>query len=476
MIRRLLMALLVALLATGCGAPVRKPAPPPATPPPVVKPAPPPVLTPPPPVLTPPPVVVTPPPVVKPTPPVVPVPSAPEVKPPGTLKPPTASVPPKAIAPLVRLPADRIPVFADDMDLVSLEIAIEKSLQYLNRAAGSGPYRVDDTVVTVQEIKDSLISLREILRRNESQEARQTLIRETFDVYQSTGLDGKNTVKFTGYFEPIMNGSLKRTDQFRYPLYRTPKDAVVVNLGKYGDRFPNEQLVGRIKNGELIPYYTRSEIEDLGALAGRNLELAWVDDRIALFFLHIQGSGKLRLPSGKLYQVGYALKNGRPFQSLGSFLVDTGKITPQQLSYQSIKRYLREHPEAVPELLGHNESYVFFREVGEGPVGALGEILTPGRSIATDPSVFPRGALAFMRARKPILDKEGNAEGWIPFTRFVVSQDVGGAIKGAGRVDLFCGSGDEAEMLAGSLAEQGELFFLLKKRPKGAAPEVAARP
>ena len=133
-----------------------------------------------------------------------------------------------------------------------------------------------------------------------------------------------------------------------------------------------------MKGGELVPYYSRSEIEELGSLAGRNLELAWVADRINLFFLHIQGSGKIRLPDGSMLQIGYSSKNGRPFQSIGRFLLDTGKITPQEISYQAIKRYLGEHPEELSEILGHNESFIFFREVKEGPVGSLGLILTPG--------------------------------------------------------------------------------------------------
>ena len=386
-----------------------------------------------------------------------------------------ATVPPQVIKPtppavmpaLVRLSADRLPLFIDDMDLASLERAIEKSLQYYSRAAGDGPRRMDDALVTVRELRETLIALREILRRDEPDSVKQVRIRETFDVYQSTGLDGKNTVLFTGYFEPIMNGSLKKTEKHRYPIYRAPDDAVVVNLGRFGERYQYEQLVGRVKNGELVPYYSRNEIEELGSLAGRDLEIAWVDDRIGLFFLHTQGSGKIRLPDGRLLQIGYALKNGRPWQSLARYLRDTGRISPAEISYRSIKRYLHEHPQDLAEILGHNESFVFFREVTEGPVGSLGEILTPGRSIATDAAVFPRGALAFMRARKPNLDREGNVESWVPFSRFVVSQDAGGVIKGAGRVDLFCGSGEEAEMLAGSLTERGELYFLVKKRVNG---------
>jgi membrane-bound lytic murein transglycosylase A len=389
--------------------------------------------------------------------------------PPRVTAPPEIPTPPipKPVSPLVRLSDDRLPFFEDDMDWPSLETALEKSLLYFRRAAGSGPHRMDESMVTVRDLTESLHALRDILRRGEPAEVRQERIRETFDVYRSTGLDGRDTVLFTGYFEPILNGSLKKTARYRYPVYKAPADAVVVNLGKFREKNQGDQLVGRVRNGELVPYYSRSEIEDLAALAGRNLEIAWVDDRINLFFLHTQGSGKIKLPNGKLLQIGYAMKNGRPYQSVGRFLIDTGKITQQDISYQAIKRYLKEHPEDLSEILGHNESFIFFREVREGPVGSLGEVLTAGRSIATDPAAFPRGAAAFIRTQKPILDKEGNVVSWVPFSRFVVSQDAGGMIKGAGRVDLFCGTGDEAEMLAGSLKERGELYFLVRKNSKG---------
>jgi membrane-bound lytic murein transglycosylase A len=392
--------------------------------------------------------------------------------PPQVIKP----TPPSAMPPLVRLPADKLPLFTDDMDLVSLETAVEKSLQYYKRAGGKGPVRMNDTWVSIKDLQDSLVTLREILRSSETAEVRQMRIRETFDVYQSTGSDGKNTVLFTGYFESIMNGSIQRTERFKYPVYRAPDDAVTVNLGRFGEKYRNEQLVGRVRNGELVPYYTRGEIEDYGSLSGRDLELVWVDDRVDLFFLHTQGSGKIKLTDGKLMQIGYALKNGRPFQSLSPYLLKMGKITPQENSYKEIKRYLKEHPEELSEILGHNESFIFFRTVKEGPVGAIEEILTTGRSIATDPDIFPKGALAFMRVRKPVLDKEGNVQSWIPFSRFVVSQDTGGMIKGAGRVDIFCGSGGEAEMLAGSLKEKGELYFLVKKRPNSLQTTDVVKP
>ena len=395
-----------------------------------------------------------------------PAPPSPVAKPVPPREKPTTPSPmvPQPVSSLIRVPDDGFPVFADDMDLKSLETAVEKSIQYYKRSAGKGPVRMDDSWVSVKDLQDSLIALREILRSSDTTEARQAKIREAFDVYQSTGSDGKNAVLFTGYFESLLKGSLTKTDQYRYPIYRVPDDAMIINLSKFGDRYKNEQVVGRIKNGELVPYYSRGEIEDQGSLNGRGLELAWVDDRVDLFFMHTQGSGKIELTDGSLLQVGYASRNGRPFQSISPYMLKTGKITPQETSYREIKKYLKEHPDELSEILGYNENFIFFRVVKEGPVGAIEEVLTPGRSIATDPDLFPKGALAFMRSRKPVLDQEGNVLSWIPFSRFVISQDIGSAIKGAGRVDLFCGSGREAEMLAGSLKERGELYFLVRKK------------
>ncbi|MBN2438277.1 MAG: MltA domain-containing protein [Deltaproteobacteria bacterium] len=433
MFKKFVLGMVALCFLAGCAAPVRRPATRPTPPPPVVKPFPPPAKR-------------------------APSPAVPQPD-----------------SPLIRVSDDRLPPFADDMDLESLEAAVEKSLQYYKRAAGKGPVRMDDAWVSVNDLQDSLIALREILRSGEPEEVRQARIRETFDVYQSIGSDGKNTVLFTGYFESRLKGSLQKTEQFRYPVYKTPDDAITVNLGKFGDRYKNEQLIGRVKNGELVPYFSRGEIENQGSLDGRDLELAWVDDRVDLFFMHTQGSGKIELTDGRLLQVGYAFRNGRPFQSISPYLLKMGKITPQENSYREIKKYLKEHPDELPEILGYNENFIFFRVVGEGPVGAIEEVLTPGRSIATDPALFPKGAPAFIRTRKPVLDREGNVESWIPCSRFVVSQDVGGAIKGAGRVDLFCGSGSEAEMLAGSLKEKGELYFLVKKRGNGGSDQRNAR-
>ncbi len=374
----------------------------------------------------------------------------------------------KPTPPLVLIPAEKTPSLVDDLDHDSLVVAIERSLQYYQKIDGNNVYRLGNGRVTGKELRESLHLFREIISSADSDEIKQKKILNAFDVYRATGLDGKGRVLFTGYFESVLAGSLERTDEYRFPIYSTPDDTVVVNLAKFNKKYLNEKLVGRLKNGEVIPHFTRADIEDEGSLNGRNLELAWVDDPIDMFFMHIQGSGKIRLPDGSFIQVSYAQSNGRPYRSIGKYLIESGKLTTNEISHQSVKKYLREHPYELSDILNYNESYVFFRIVENGPIGALGITLTSGRSIATDLSLFPKGALAFIRLRKPLFDENGNIKSWENFSRFVLNQDTGGVIKGPGRVDLFCGTGSEAEMLAGSLKENGELYFLVKKKDGGA--------
>ena len=370
----------------------------------------------------------------------------------------------KPVPPLVLIPPEKAPSLVDDLDRASLKTATERSLQYYEKTTGKGTYGLGNGQVTGQELKDSLLLFREILDSTDSDEVKQKKIRNTFDIYKATGLDNRGRVLFTGYFESVLEGSRERTEKYRYPIYKSPDDIVVVSLGKFNEKNKNEKIIGRLKNGELVPYFTREDIEESGLLGGRNLELFWVNDPIDLFFMHIQGSGKIRFPDGNIMQVSYAQKNGHPYRSIGRYLLDKEKLTSSEMTHQSIKKYLREHPEELSDILNYNKSYVFFRIVEHGPIGALGLTLTSGRSIATDLDLFPKGALAFVRLRKPIFDKNGNIKTWEIFSRFVLNQDTGGVIKGPGRVDLFCGAGSDAEMLAGSLKEDGELYFLVKKK------------
>lgn len=367
--------------------------------------------------------------------------------------------------PLVLIEEKAIPQFSDDLDVKSIEKAIEGSIQYYNRVPATDGYLFGDKKYDVQDLKASLLTFKHIIQSTDSDEIKTIRIIETFDIYKAIGSDNKGTVLFTGYYEPILDGSLVQSDKYKYPVYKTPDDLVNIQPEVCEGSKKCGNTICRIENDKIMPYYSREEIDSFSVLSGRNLEIAWLSDPIGLFFLHIQGSGKIRLPDGSYIQISYAQSNGRPYRGIAKYLLDTNKISANKLSYQSIKTYLREHHEELTEIFNHNERYIFFRIVDQGPIGALGVVVTANRSIATDPSIFPRGALAYVKLQKPILDHEKkDVIDWRPFSRFVFNQDEGSAIKGPGRVDIFCGAGEEAELFAGSLKEKGELYFLIKKK------------
>ncbi|MFB3924530.1 MAG: murein transglycosylase A [Syntrophales bacterium] len=370
---------------------------------------------------------------------------------------------------------DDITSFPDDLDQASLETAVGRSLQYYDSVPDSRVYSFGTDRYTAAEMKESLLAFLEIIRGPEPVQIKRKRIRENFSFYRSAGRKDNGGVLFTGYFEPLLDGSLERTDVYRYPIYRVPDDVVVVNLGKFKSKFQGERIVGRLENRELIPYFKRQDIDSDGLLAGRGLEIAWLADPVDLFFLHIQGSGMIRLQDGRTIQVSYAECNGRPYRSIGRLLLDQGRISEKEISHRSIKQYLYGHPEELAEILNHNESYVFFRIVDGGPIGSLGIPVTGGRSIATDQALFPRGALCMIQLRKPVFDECGEIKRWVRFSRFVLNQDAGGVIKGPARVDLFCGRGREAEWIAGSLKETGDLYFLVKKKKQDGKPQAEDR-
>jgi membrane-bound lytic murein transglycosylase A len=243
----------------------------------------------------------------------------------------------------------------------------------------------------------------------------------------------------------------------------------VIELDRFdGNKFHGERLVGRLEKNSVVPYYSRSEIDGKRALerngAKPTMPLVWLRDPVDCFFLHIQGSGAIRLyPGGPLMRVGYAGVNGRPYHSIGNDLIDSGAISPEEMSLQAIREYLRAHPESQDEIMWKNGSYVFFKWISQGPVGSLAVVLTAARSIATDPRFHPRGAFAFLVSEKPVYDSSGKFLRWERFGRWVLNQDTGGAIKGPGRIDLFCGTGEEAEKIAGPMKQHGELYYLIKK-------------
>jgi membrane-bound lytic murein transglycosylase A len=341
--------------------------------------------------------------------------------------------------------------FTDDLDPDSLELAIERSINYYDNAGRDKVYRIADRLISAKQLKETLTAFRAILRKTDNSADLNKKIAAEFNVYHIASNGNSNNALFTGYYEPLLEGSLKRTEKYKYPLYRVPPDLI-----------KNENKVGRMKDSKFIPYYSRHEIDVDGVLQGKNLELVWVADPVELFSLHIQGSGKIKLEDGTLLTVGFAQTNGRPFRSITKFMLEGGKITNSEASYRHL--FLKGKSEQeIYDTLSHNERYTFFRFLDKEPVGSLGEPVTPGRSIATDTDFFPEGALAFIRLRKPVFDTEGNVKERVNFSRFVLNQDKGSAIEGPGRVDLFCGFGEKAEYTAGTLKEKGELYLLIKK-------------
>jgi len=364
---------------------------------------------------------------------------------------------------LVRVRRGQFPRFLDDLDKTSLTEAVQGSIEYFrslpqDRAVIFGP----DTY-TVSQVGSSMETFLALLDEARSPEEFDRLVANHFYVYQSVGRGWRRRVLFTGYYEPVVDGALGRDEDHRYPLYRRPDDLIEVRLGEFSPRLEGQRIMGRLEGQKLVPFYTREEIDREGVLAGKGYEIAWLSDRIDRCFLQIQGSGVVRLRDGTYLPVNYAAANGRPYRSIGKLLMDTGELTRKEMSMQRIRAYLRDHPEKVDEVLFHDPSYTFFRIVEKGPLGNINVPLTTGRSIATDSRLFPRGGLAFVITEKPTINEAGEITGWKRFSRFVVNQDTGGAIRGPARVDLFWGEGEVAEISAGNMKQMGKLFFLMEK-------------
>jgi membrane-bound lytic murein transglycosylase A len=292
-------------------------------------------------------------------------------------------------------------------------------------------------------------------------------IKKQFQIYRAKGRVGNRRVLFTGYYEPEYEGSLTPDETFKYPLYGTPDDLIRIDLSIFGRKFKGKTIIARIDGKKVLPYYSRHQIEVERALEGKNLEIAWLKDPLDVAFLHIQGSGRLILSDGESISVHYQTSNGHPYRSIGRYMIEKNFVMREEMSMQAIRGYLTENPEFIEEVLNHNPSYVFFHRVQNGPLGSLGVPLTPGRSVALDSQLFPKGALGSISCHKPLVNDEGKITGWTRFSRFVLNQDTGGAIKGAGRADIFWGSGPHAELVAGHLQHDGDLYILIQKAARG---------
>ena len=283
-----------------------------------------------------------------------------------------------------------------------------------------------------------------------------------FIPYRIANENGSETGLATGYFEPLLKGSRVRKGKFRTALYRLPDDLLVIDLASAYPQLKGLRLRGKLDGNRVVPYETRAEIEKSGKLAGH--EIVWVDDVLDAFFLEIQGSGRVYIPeSGETIRLAYANQNGRPYRSIGRYLLDRGELKPGQASSQQIRQWIRRNPERLREVLDSNPSYVFFREEriddpSEGPKGALGVPLTPERSIAIDPRHIPLGAPVFVDTTRPYSS--------VPLQKLMLAQDTGGAIRGAVRADYFWGFGPQAGEMAGKMKQKLKVWLLLPKQPE----------
>jgi membrane-bound lytic murein transglycosylase A len=355
------------------------------------------------------------------------------------------------------------PDITDDMTYDSLEQGVLMSLSYLKKIPADRQFIFGKDQYNTEHMIKSLQHFLNYIQSRPSRKDLKEFIRSNYRIYRSVGRDGEGEVLYTGYYEPLLQGSLVKSEQYRFPIYTRPRDLITIDLSLFHEKFRGEKIIGRFADQSVVPYYERSEIESEGVLGDKADVLAWAKDPLDVFFLQIQGSGKVQLNNGEVFNVHYQTSNGRPYRSIGKLLIDEEKISVAEMSMQKIRQYLHNHPDEIDTVLNYNPSYVFFKIEPNGPLGNINVKLTPGRSIALDRHIFPPAALAFIETEKPLIDDAGRIQSWLRFSRFALNQDTGGAIKGPGRADLFWGNGSYAEIAAGHLKHTGRLYFLVLK-------------
>ncbi len=346
---------------------------------------------------------------------------------------------PFALPPLTTALADR----------AGLAEAARRSLHYLAKPSSEQFFPVSG--ITHRRVVESLEAFVALLERDLEPEMLAAELRERFDVYQSVGCDGEGAVLFTGYYTPIFTASRERTPEFCFPLHRAPEDHVK-------DPITGQTLGLRRADGTIDPDYPgREALLSSGILDGR--ELVWLANPFEPYIIGVQGSAVLALTDGSTLEVTYEGTNGKPYSSIGRALVAAGRLKPHELNLRNLIRYFADHPTLFDHYAAQNERYVFFTEGDGGPRGCLNEPVTALRSIATDKTIFPRGALCLYEAPLPVgtADPDGMVRG------FALDQDAGGAIRAPGRCDVYMGVGEEAGERAGRTLAEGRLFYLLLK-------------
>ena len=324
-------------------------------------------------------------------------------------------------------------------DMNGLLEAIEHSLNYMAKPSSSAFYPYGD--ITHEHAIKSLQELKKLATAGLSPQQMNTVLREKFDTYISVGCDDQGTVLFTGYYTPIFNGSPIRTDIFKYPLYKSPNDLL---------KGPDGTILGQKgTDGQIRQYPSREDIQKSNILAGN--ELVWLSDPFEVYVVHVQGSAKIRMPDGQIETVGYAAHNGWEYQSIRQKMIADGKFTEKNINMKAMIDYFKTHPNEVDMYVNKNPRFVFFKSEEGDPRGSLNESVIPFRTIATDKTIYPRAMFAFTAVDidRPI--------------GFALDQDTGGAIRAAGRCDVYMGVGDHAGELAGKTYHEGQLYYLFIK-------------
>lgn len=393
--------------------------------------------------------------------------------PPCPALPPVAEVPVKPaepVAPVVS--AMETPLFYDgDAPGPLLKAALLNRAYFKGLKNTSITYNFGSRKITPRELSEANEAFIKILEASPSPQDLDRLVKEQFEIFQFSGRDSTGTVVFSSYYEPTLQASLEKTGEYKYPIYAKPRDMISINLEEFNEKFKGEKLTGLLKNNTLVPYLDRDQIDFQGALDGQGLELAWFKDRADIMDLHIEGSGRLQLPSGKVIKANFAATNSLKFKGWLSALVEAGVMERAGISHEKGQEYLAANPDKVREIMTANRRYTFFKlnhdlDPETGPDGTYGLPLTGWRSIAIDNNLVPMGTIAYMRTTMPDVDDEGKLLGRKTDSRFVFCQDTGGAIKGPGRVDFFAGAGKKARTFAFKLWDPGTLHMLLLKEKK----------
>jgi membrane-bound lytic murein transglycosylase A len=326
--------------------------------------------------------------------------------------------------------------------------ALERSIEWTKKPSSAQFFPMEG--VTQARALASLERFRELLKTSTDGRDFNGAVGVEFEIYKSAGWNGKGGgVLFTGYCTPILDGSLTADATYRYPLYALPDDLV---KGKDG-AILGQKLAG----GAIAPYPDRHAIEASGMLKNKQLELVYLKDPLDAFIAHVNGSAVVRLPDGKEQRFGYAGKNGQPYTSLGGELVKDKRLKASEVSLPAIREWGRKNPGLLQEYLERDRSFVFFLPIDGNPKGSLNVEVAAGRSLATDKKLFPRGAIVFVDCKLPM------QSGTRRYNRFLFDQDTGGAIRNAGRADIYFGIGDQAEEIAGRTKAEGQLYYLFLK-------------